>query len=148
MERRGDGELSDADLAEVEAATRALLARWGEPQMASPPADLSARVVRRLTASPTRHNWRWQYLWPALPLFLLILGIWGLGFDSSGPATLFGDPATGVGRYVLALTLIAKPLWHLWLASAGWWVLGLLTLMVSGWIWWRLIVDAPLAEVS
>lgn len=147
MEHGRDGELTDAELAEVEAETRALLARWGEPKMASPPADLSARVVRRLSAAPARRGWRWRPLWLAAPLVLLVLGFWGLSIDSNGPASLFGDPATGAGRYVLGLTLVAKPLWHLWLAGAGWWLLGLFVLFAAGWLWWRLILDAPLAEV-
>ncbi len=147
MEHRRDGELTDAELAEVEAETRALLARWGEPTMASPPADLSTRVVRRLSAAPAHRGWHWRPLWLAAPLVLLGLGFWGLSIDSNGPASLFGDPATGVGRYVLGLTLVAKPLWHLWLAGAGWWLLELFVLFAAGWLWWRLILDAPLAEV-
>ncbi|WP_298401973.1 hypothetical protein [uncultured Chloroflexus sp.] len=147
MEHRRDGELTDAELAEVEAETRALLARWGEPTMASPPADLSARVVRHLSAAPAHRGWHWRPLWLAAPLVLLVLGFWGLSIDSNGPASLFGDPATGAGRYVLGLTLVAKPLWHLWLAGAGWWLLGLFVLFAAGWLWWRLILDAPLAEV-
>lgn len=147
MERGRDGELTDVELAEIEAETRALLARWGEPKLAPPPADLSARIVRRLSATPARNGWRWQPLWLAVPLLLLVLGGWGLLIDSDGPAALFGDPAAGVGRYVLALILVAKPLWHLWLAGAGWWLIGLFAIFVSGWLWWRLIRNTPLAEV-
>ncbi|WP_298820898.1 hypothetical protein [Chloroflexus sp.] len=147
MERRGDNELTDDELATIEAETRALLARWGEPQLVAPPADLSARIARQLLTTPSRRHRKWRHLWLAVPLGLLALGIWGLGFDSNGPATLFGDPTTGFGRYVLTLILIAKPLWHLLLAGAWWWAAGFVALIVIWWLWWRLISDAPLARV-
>ncbi|MEJ5346087.1 MAG: hypothetical protein WHS83_14345 [Chloroflexus sp.] len=146
MEYRGDDELTDAELTAAEAELRMLLARWGEPQMAVPPADLSARIVRQLSAPPpVRRSWyRWVLV---LPVLFMLIGGWGLLVDSSGPAMLLGDPEVGLGRFVLAMILIAKPLWNLWL-SAAWWLLpGLLLFLGVGWFWWRLIADTPLAEV-
>ncbi len=148
MEHRRDSELTDEELAMAEAETRALLARWGEPSLVPPPADLSARVVRQLSSPPARWHWSWHLTWWLVPLVLLAFGVWGLGFDSSGPAALFGDPATGLGRYVLMLILMAKPLWHLWLAGVWWWGVDLAVLIIIGWIWWRCINDAPLAKVG
>lgn len=147
MEHGRDGELTDVELEAGEAELRMLLGRWGEPQMVSPPADLSARIVRRLSNPPPK-RWRWYRLWPVVPFLLVLLGMWGLLIDSDAPAALFGDPETGVGRLVLTLILIAKPLWYLWLAAAWWLLPGLLLLLSVGWMWWRLIADAPLAEVS
>ncbi len=145
MERGRNSGITDEELAEAEAATRALLARWGEPHLVSPPSDLSARVVRRFTAAPS-FNWRW--LWLTVPLFAFVVGIWGIWFDSNGPAALVGSAETAPGRYLLALTLIAKPLWYAWIDHLMWWLAGLAVVIVSGRLWWRMVVDVKLAEVE
>ncbi|MGB9739344.1 MAG: hypothetical protein C0184_12130 [Chloroflexus aggregans] len=147
---RGSDEFTDEEMAQIEAETRALLARWGEPQMAPPPPDLSARVVRQLfgvTPTPTYRRPWWQ-LWPVLPLVLLAIGAWGLWIDSTGPALLVGGLETDTGRLLVTLTLIAKPIWNLWFTTAWWLIPSLFLLIGGGWLWRTLIIDAPLAEVE
>jgi hypothetical protein len=149
-----DDELSGppaaAELEEAEAATRRLLARYGQPSPALPPRDLAARAMVRLQAAQPPRNAR-RRAWGLLPLLaglslLLGLGLWGVLGDSAGPASLLGGGAGGAGRALLLLTLAAKPLVNLLLA-AGPLGLGLLALgFVGGLIWWRLVaVSQPAA---
>lgn len=75
---------TDADLAAAEAATRAMLADYDEPQPLAPPPDLAARV---LAALPTTAHPSQARTWPRMGfgmtlatalLLLLALGGWGL----------------------------------------------------------------------
>lgn len=140
--------LSDAELAADELATRRLLARWGEPAAAPPPPALNARVLAALAGRPPRRAARRaRPLLGALALAivapLLLLGIWGVLGDSLGPASLAGDPAGGLGRLLLGLTLAAKPLVNLLLGAGAYGLAAFALLLAGAWLWWRLVRVAP-----
>lgn len=140
----------DDDLAAAEEATLRLLARFGEPAPAEPPPNLAARVVAGLPRGQSRRAalpWR-RAAWLAAAASLatlLIVGTWGVLVNSLGPARVAGGPADGLGELVLVLTLAAKPLVNL-LADAGLAAVGaVVAIAAMGWLWWRLVRDAPLA---
>ena len=146
----GDDELNEsldaAALDEAEAATRRLLARYGQPSLAGPPRDLAARTIVTVQAARPPQSARRQAL-SLLPLLgglalLVGLGLWGVLGDSAGPASLIGGGEGAAGRTLLLLTLAAKPLINALLA-AGPLALGLLILGIFGsWVWWRLVITA------
>jgi hypothetical protein len=132
-------------MAAAEAETRRLLARYGEPRVAAPPADLPDRVMRSLSDTPAgaHHSSRLRRIYGGVILAglaaLLAFGAWGVLLDSSGPAQLFGDMGGGIGQLLLVLTLAAKPLVNLLLTA------GAVTLVITaafaggGWLWWQLV---------
>ncbi len=147
MGRRDDSELSldNLDLADDEAAVRQALAPWGEPAQAPPPPAIAARVQAALVEGrpvrdrPRRPRWSLAWVLTALLTPLVLLGAWGVFLDSAGPASLLGDPAGGLGRFVLMLTLAAKPLLNALLLTGP--ILLALTLGASAaaWLWWRTV---------
>jgi hypothetical protein len=98
MGRRDEPELipSDAELAEAEAATRDLLARYGEPAPAQPPPGLIGRVLAAMPDIRPGQNGRPWWSFPR-PIFA-----WGLGVLAAllilvgGLAALAGAAAGGV----------------------------------------------------
>jgi hypothetical protein len=142
---RRDDELTPAALAEAEAATRRILARWDEPQPVAPPPGLARQVLATLPDSPRQARssaplptiGRWALALGAA--LLLALGGWGVWLDSAGPAGLLGTLGAGLAGLALQLTLMAKPLINLLGASAGMGLAALAALIVGGAIWWRMV---------
>jgi len=145
--------LSDAELAADEAATRAILARWGEPAPAPPPPALAARVTAALGGRPAARRPR-RALLPGLALLLalplLLLGLWGVLVDSAGPARMAGGAQSGAGQLLIGLTLAAKPLVNLLLGSGAFGLAAAVALAAGAGLWWRLVragavaTEAPL----
>jgi hypothetical protein len=112
MGRRDEPELtpSDDDLAEAEAATRALLARYGEPRPAEPPAGLTGRVLAALPEQrPARRPW-WALPRPAaamalgaLATLLVLVGGWALLAGGLAPADVAAGTASPFGRLTTAI---------------------------------------------
>ncbi|GAB4428470.1 MAG: hypothetical protein OHK0015_11440 [Chloroflexi bacterium OHK40] len=150
-----DPTLDEAALTADEAATRALLARWGEPVAVAPPRDLAVRVLASLPAErqpATGGPARWPRaaaLLTALAFALWVaLGAWGVLGNSMGPARVAGGPDGGLGQLLLTLTLAAKPLVNLLAAVGPAALLVPLVLGAGAWLWWRLVRGAPLAMRS
>lgn len=149
-----DDELTPAELASAEAATRRLLARWEEPQPAPPPAGLPGRVLAALpvAAQPApRRPLRTlgAGLLAAAAVLLLGMGAWGVWLNSAGPAGLLGRLSAGLAGLILQLTLMAKPLLNLLGASAGLGLAALVALLAGGAIWWWLVsTTRPLAPLE
>jgi hypothetical protein len=90
------------------------------PPSAIPPPNLVAKIMAQLPASPAiaaaaerRSTLRRRTVWggiAALCLSLLVFGAYGVLVDSSLPAQAFGGVGSAVGRAVLALTLVGKPM--------------------------------------
>jgi hypothetical protein len=153
MGSRDDDELDepvDATLAaEDEQATRQLLARYDQPFSVAPPPGLAARtslvLAREMNAGATprpRSPWFWQLAAFGLGL-LVMLGLWGVFGQSSGPANLLGGTESGGGRALLWLTLAAKPLINAVLSLGSVGLLASIVLLVCAWLWWRLINLQP-----
>jgi hypothetical protein len=150
MGRRNDGELNAADESAEDIAIRQLLARQGHPTFVAPPPDLAARVLAHLPDAPPMHvvaaarrRSRMRRISIILALSVLLvslsLGFWGVLGDSNGPAQLLGGGTASLGRLVLMLTLIAKPLVHILLAPGLPLVLLFIALIaIALWAWWRL----------
>lgn len=140
----------DDELAAAEAATRRLLAPYGEPAHVEPPPNLAARVVAGLPRGAPRrvaHPWR-TGLWAAAAgalVLLLSLGAWGVLINSLGPSGVAGGPADGLGQLVLILTLAAKPLVNLLADAGAAAALAVATAAASAWLWWRIVRSTPLA---
>lgn len=140
----------DDELAAEEAATRALLAAYGEPAQMEPPPTLAARVVAGLPRGASRrpaHPWRtasWGAAALALAL-LLSLGAWGVLVNSLGPAGVAGGPADGLGELLLIFTLAAKPLVNLLAHAGAAAALAAVLIVAAAWLWWRLVRGTPLA---
>lgn len=150
-----DDELTPAELAEAEAATSRLLARWDEPRPAPPPAGLAGRVLAALPAAPRAA--RAPAILPRFAgwalavgaILLLSFGAWGVWLDSAGPAGLLGASGAGLAGLVLQLTLTAKPLLNLLGASAGVSLAALAALLAGGTLWWRMVTaisPAPMEQ--
>ncbi|MBX0328556.1 hypothetical protein K2Z83_12800 [Oscillochloris sp. ZM17-4] len=140
-----DSQLTPDDaLATAEAETRRLLARYGEPSVADPPADLARRVIDGLSDLPPAHpTSRLRQIYGGVigvcMIALLSLGVWGVLLDSSGPAHLFGDMGGGLSQLLLLLTLAAKPLINL-LLTAGAATMAVIVAIIGGsWLWWQLL---------
>jgi ABC-type Fe3+ transport system permease subunit len=147
MGRGDDSKLSldHIEPADDEAAVRHALARWGEPTPAPPPPALAARVQAALAEGrpvrdrPRRPRRAWGWGAVALLTPLVLLGLWGVVLDSTGPAELFGNPDGGLAQLMLLLTLAAKPLVNT-LLLAGPFVLTLaLSAVAAAWLWWRTV---------
>ncbi|MCG8349641.1 MAG: hypothetical protein MI924_17900, partial [Chloroflexales bacterium] len=150
MGRRNDGELSSVDEGAEDIAIRQLLARQGHPTFVAPPPDLAARVLANLPDTPpihvvaaARRRSRLRRILIVLTLSVLLLslglGFWGVLGDSSGPAELLGGGTASLGRLILMLTLIAKPLVHILLAPGLPLLLLFIALIaIALWTWWRL----------
>ncbi len=142
--------ITDDDEAADDEALRKALARYQEPAFIPTPPDLAMRVQARLHQEiPSASTIRERRVapgpmlaWGALALLALIalFGGWGVLFDSSGPASALGELTGGPGRFVLVLTLIAKPLVHTLLAP-GWagFVIFVLGLAILIWGWRQLL---------
>lgn len=142
---RRDDKLTLTEIHAAEEATRRILARWDEPQPVAPPPGLARQVLATLPDSPRQARsaaplptiGRWALAVGAG--LLLILGGWGVWFDSAGPAELLGTFGAGLAGLALQLTLMAKPLINLLGASAGLGLAALAALIVGGAIWWRTV---------
>jgi hypothetical protein len=140
---RGDNQLTPDDdaLAAVEAETRRLLARYGQPHAVEPPAALAGRVMKAL-AEPPRPARRLRRLYMAAIMsclcVALALGAWGVLLDSSGPARLFGSLG-GLSELLLILTLAAKPLINLLLGAGAATLAFIAAIVVGSWLWWQLL---------
>ncbi|GAB4193894.1 MAG: hypothetical protein OHK0022_09340 [Roseiflexaceae bacterium] len=140
----------------ADAAIRRVLAAAGEPVQIEPPPDLVSRTLRRLPAAPpaqaaraatTRRLLR-RALGFGLGALLVALALLNLlgGFSPSAPLmNLLGDGNSGLGRLLLTLHLLAKPLLNsitmdslLLLGSA-------LVVLAGGWLWWSLVRRTPIA---
>lgn len=148
MGRRDEPELTlgDDEMERAEAATRRMLAPFGEPSAAAPPPGLARRVLAALPTAAPSPTLRRPAAWLALALALLLaVGAWGVLGNSLGPASAAGGPADGLGQLVLVLTLAAKPLLNLF-ANLGL-VAAALALVGFGaaWLWWRILRLTPVA---
>lgn len=151
---RRDDELTPAEIHAAEEATRRLLARWDEPQPATPPPGLAGRVLATLPDSPRQADrssplptaGRWALALGAA--LLLALGAWGVWLDSAGPAALLGSFSAGLAGLALQLTLMAKPLINLVGASGGAGLAALAALIAGGAAWWRLVADSAPAPLE
>lgn len=150
MEHRAD-ELSADEEATAEHEFQRLLARYDEPARLAEPAGLANRVMAGIPGYvpaevARRHRRQRQIrgamLGSAALLFAALFGFgfYGVLFDSSAPAALFGTTAGGFAQVALMLTLSAKPLVNLLLTS-GLPLLPLLlvVLLLGGWFWQRLL---------
>ncbi|HMQ30744.1 MAG TPA: hypothetical protein PKD53_08435 [Chloroflexaceae bacterium] len=141
MGRRDEPELtpSEAELAEAEAATRRLLAAYGEPAPAEPPPGLAARVVASLPATPpaqgvSRPRWapaRPLVAWAAAAALLIVLGAVGALASLPGLVRVAGGPQSALGR--ISNALAATPL-----GPDGAAALALVALVAGAAIWWAL----------
>jgi hypothetical protein len=150
MGRRDEPELtpSDAELAEAEAATRELLARYGEPAPAHPPPGLVSRV---LAAMPQGRPGRDRRPWWAFPrpvaawalgavaaLLILVGGLTALaGIAPAGIA--LGPGILGNLRAILA----SRPLGDILAAPAPGLILIALGIAVAAVAWWALHSREP-----
>lgn len=140
----GDSQLTPDDLlVAAEAETRRLLARYGEPSVVDPPADLADRVISALSSPAPQPVSRLRRVYGGLIALCLIalvaFGSWGVLFDSSGPARLFGDMGGGMGQLLLFLILAAKPLINI-LLTAGAATLAVLAAILGGsWLWLQIL---------
>jgi hypothetical protein len=108
--------LAETDYDDEERAFLRLLAAYGEPAPIEPPPDLVTRMGRRLSgdvaAQLARRRRVVQVLqWAAFGavVVLLALGAWVVA--TGGPAApLIGNGTSGVGRALLTVQLILKPL--------------------------------------
>lgn len=138
MGRRDQPELtpSDGELAEAEAATRALLAAHGEPAQAAVPPGLAARIVASLppTAAPEQPRPWWLTLRPALAYAaVLALALAGLGtLIASGVAGGAVAPESALGQ--IGLAIAGTALGQLLVGGGA--VLGLVALAAGAWLWW------------
>ena len=115
MGNRGS-RLTDTDYDDEERAFLRLLAAYGEPAQVEPPPDLVTRMGRRLSgdvaAQLARRARAVQVLqWTALGamVVLLALGVWIV--STGGPAApLIGNGTSGVGRALITVQLLLKPL--------------------------------------
>jgi hypothetical protein len=130
-------------LAAAEAETRRLLARYGEPQAAPPPADLPDRVMRSIAdvpdgaRGPSRLRRAYGTVMLAGLAALLAFGAWGVLVDG-GPTRLF-DSLGGLGQLLLVLTLAAKPLVNLLLTAGAAAVVVVAACVGCAWLWWQLV---------
>lgn len=160
--RRDDDELipDEVGLTHEEEATRRLLARYGEPRSAAPPASLAQRTIEVLPQhmpflAGTTHRrvtgLRLIYTWIIAvgSLFVLGLGAWGVLVDSGGPARVFGSRGA-LGDLIQILTLAAKPLVNLLVGIGPFGLLGMVAIAGFGTLWWQLVrgVDAVPLEAS
>jgi hypothetical protein len=147
-----------ADEAATDERLRRMLAAYGEPAPHQPPPATRARVLASLpdlppaqaaaAAAGRARGRRWlRRIALALLLLLAALGGWGVFFDSSAPAHLFGDVSSGLGQVLLILVLAAKPLVAALLAPGLPWLLGGLVLCAGLLrLWWMLARYEPLAR--
>lgn len=145
MGRRDEPELTpdDDELAADDAATRRLLAPFGEPVLAEPPPGLAARVAVRVRQAPTSSGaWQRPARWAAAAVaaLLLALGVWAARVSA---VAVRGDD--GLGQLLLVLALAAKPLVNLFAQAGLVAALAALAILSGAWIWWRLVRDTPLA---
>jgi hypothetical protein len=154
MGYRDDGGMNPATehIDEAEAATRHLLAQWGEPAPVAPPPVLTARVMAALPeAGPGAPPRRFAgirrgaaALVGAALIALIALGGWGVFVDSSIPAVLIGDASGGPSRMALIATLATKPLLNVGSSIALLLPLCLGVALFGAWLWWRIVRTTPL----
>jgi len=131
-------------LAAAEAETRRLLARYGEPSVVEPPADLAHRVIGALPSTsspPTMSRLPRIYGWLILIgcAALVALGTWGVLLDSSGPAHIVSTLSASLGQLLLLLTLTAKPLINLLLSTGIATLVVVVAILAGSWLWWQLL---------
>lgn len=152
MGRRDDDFLDDE---RADAMVRRALTRMGEPAAVPPPPDLVSRTARRLPAVPpliaARQEARRRAVKITLGAALLsivalaalsgILSALGL---QSPVAMLVGDGGSGIGRALLMLQLLAKPLLRSFgTVAAPLLVGGGVAFAAAGWVWWWLLRRTP-----
>ena len=152
MGSRDDNFLDDE---RADALMRRVLARVGEPALAAPPPDLVTSTARRLPAEPPvmaarlaarRRTTRLALSALAFGLVALVALIGLAGTLGGDPhlALLFGDGASGLSRALLTLHLLAKPIvGAVGAAGASLALAGALALIGGGWLWRRLMLQAP-----
>ena len=150
---RGNDNFLDGERAD-EALLR-LLARSGEPVQLPPPPDLVTRTARRLpSVTPARAAQLarrrritrllvWTAVLGALALLALVSLLDLLGSRSQF-GLLFGDGGSDLGRALLQLHLLAKPLlWTVGAIGAPLGIAGLVALAGGCWLWWWLMRRTP-----
>lgn len=139
----------------TDALMRRVLARVGEPTLATPPPGLVTSTGRRLPAEPPAQAARLAAQRRAVRLAIgaLVFGLVALvalvglvGTLGGDPrlAMLFGDGAGGLSRALLTLHLLAKPIVRMVGAtSVPLLLVSALALIGGGWLWRRLLLPAP-----
>lgn len=111
--RTGANNTLDEEPAESE--FRRLLRMYGEPSNLNPPTDLVTRTARQLPAETPAQALRQVQIrrlarWAILGLFLLAVVLGIIILFAIGPATAPIGGQAGLGRTLLTLQLILKPL--------------------------------------
>lgn len=146
MGRRDEPELtpSDAELAEAEAATRELLARYGEPAPAQPPPGLVSRVLAAMPAGRpgrARRPW-WAFPRPAAAwalgalaaLLILVGGLTAMAGVAASAGVAFGSGPLGRLSAALASGSLGGPL----AVPAPGLLLIALGVAIAAVVWWGL----------
>ncbi|HEU4322825.1 MAG TPA: hypothetical protein VFS21_06710 [Roseiflexaceae bacterium] len=140
----------------ADAAMRRVLASVGEPVQIEPPPDLVSRTLRRLPAVPPARAARvanarrvlrgaLAFGFGALLLALVLLNLLG-GFTPNSPLmSMLGDGGSGIGRVLLTLHLLAKPLLRSITTDSLVLLGSALVALAGGWLWWTLIRRTPIA---
>ncbi len=149
--------LLDDDRADV--AMRRVLASVGEPAQIEPPPDLVSRTLRRLPAAAPASVARTAAArrllratlalgFGALLLALALLNLLG-GFSPSSPLmAMLGDGGSGIGRVLLTLHLLTKPLLRSITVDSLVLLGSALVALAGGWMWWTLIRRTPIAAAA
>jgi hypothetical protein len=107
---------SDHSLDAAEGRFRQLLASYGEPAAVEPPPDLVTRIGRVLTTVTPgdlarRARTRRAVQWVVLALFAALAVLGAVIVVTGGPASpLVGSGGSGLGRAILTVQLVLKPL--------------------------------------
>ncbi|MBA3471397.1 MAG: hypothetical protein H0T53_17305 [Herpetosiphonaceae bacterium] len=125
------------------------------PPSAIPPPNLTAKIMAQLPASPAiaaaserRVTMRRRTAWGGIAVLLvslLVFGAYGVLVDSSWPAHVFGGVESTVGRAVLALTLVGKPMIAAFGTLGGPLLLGIVLVSGLSVIGWRRLATPPAA---
>lgn len=108
--------LAETDYDDEERAFLRLLAAYGEPAPVEPPPDLVTRIGRRLSgdvaAQLARRRRAVQVLqWASFGAMVVLLALGAWVVATGGPAApLVGNGTSGVGRALLTVQLLLKPL--------------------------------------
>ena len=135
-----------------------LPAIFAAPTSAIPPPTLVSKIMVQLPASPAiaaaserRSTLRRRTISGGIAvlfLSLLVFGGYGVLVDSSLPAQVFGGVESTLGRAVLALTLVGKPMIAAFGTLGGPLLLGLIVMTGLSIVGWRRLAVAPAALVE